>query len=290
VTFLSILPVACLTTTEISLEESGKIEADADTDSDVDADADGDVDGDIDADTDADTDADADVDADADADAGFDALVFVPTGNPGEFYRMIYGFDVCGPTGYVLDVGKLVDQVTRDPRTAIWYGNGDQSVGWFDAEGGFNELFVDGDVDPLDWSMSVAFDAEHNHLLLLTLGGAGTFYTWNPTTAEWAGRSLDNLDVAAATWGDDDRVYALEVEGGAVYSRLHVLDHEGTPIGRVDLTGFIPSVRNSGGPEAQIRYLDGGLVVIAYEADAPNRTSLYWIDPESGDVSQADCG
>ena len=141
---------------------------------------------------------------------------------------------------------RPVSHVTIDRDLGVLYAVSSQGAFVLDRTGHLLEEIAPGiadDVPGLDLPCGVAFDLKRRRLAVMTSGGDGVFYLFDPVARRWeAGDSLDGRNLSGLAYApSEDVFYALEVPAEAVSSSTLVkLSHDGTFLGALRLSRPFP--------------------------------------------------
>lgn len=145
-------------------------------------------------------------------------------------------------------------------------------------------------VPELSWPMGMAFDSKRHRALLVSLGGEGYLYAYDPTSLMWTTVvSMNNKDLDSLVYHErDDCLYGVEVCHG-VNPTLLKFNSQGSYLGEMKLP-VIPMGIGPGGYQSELVSVAQYLVLMVEpEHNAwtdRNRweSRMYLIDPQTSDV------
>ena len=203
---------------------------------------------------------------------------------PGTFSRM-YSLDGPAVSGRLLPGLRLV--WLND----YYYGAEWHSVWRFNEETGvLSGLNPTGEGIPeLSWPMGVAADTERNRIVLVSLGGEGFLYAYDPATETWSLiSSMENRDVDSITYHPaDDHFYAVGMHGDS--GKLLKLTPEGQLAREIPLPlGF--AISPAGYETELVSVVDHLVLLVEHEGFATlpepgTESRIYLIDPRSGELT-----
>lgn len=217
-----------------------------------------------------------DPNSDLQVEVSFSRISFSPVDRPVVFKRT-FGLHTGPVDGGVLIPGM---RVVPDAGGRFYYGNEWNATYRIDSE---EQTFTK--MPPDDWPMGVTFDSKRSRGVIVTLGGEGFIYSYNPVDrslteiASMQGKDVDCIEYHAST----DLLYTFEQGSQGTINKY---DSEGKLVGEINI-GTLPFPVYGHGYRAELISAGDKLVLLLEPArnmgsEGVKESRIYLIDPVAG--------
>jgi hypothetical protein len=179
-------------------------------------------------------------------DMSFAFPIFVQTTGPGEGIEFFKNYTYAGPQegGLLLPGLPMISDLSG----LYDYGTPFQRVIRVERATGqaLDIPPVGPDFPEFSWPMGIASDLIHNKLYLVTLGGEGFLYSYDPVARKWSVvSSMHDKDFANLVFHPPtERLYGLRVQYGEGPGLIYVMSLEGQPLDEIPLPILPGSIPN----------------------------------------------